>query len=66
MDGHDPDALRTTLKAVPIHTEKPTTVICHTIKGKGIGFVENNMQWHHKSRVTDQEIQSLLGGLGDD
>lgn len=66
VDGHDPAALRSTLSAMPLQPDKPSTVICHTIKGKGIGFVENDMRWHHKSKVTDEEIQALISGLGDD
>ena len=42
---------------------KPTALICHTVKGKGVGFIENNMEWHHKNRVTDEEGQSLMTAL---
>ncbi len=63
VDGHDVDALRSVLSSVPLHPEKPGTIICHTVKGKGIGFVENNLEWHHKNRVTDEEIASLQAAL---
>lgn len=61
--GHDVPALRETLAQVPFNDEKPSAVICHTIKGKGIGVMENNPQWHHKSGLTDEEIALLYREL---
>jgi transketolase len=63
VDGHSVDDLRATLAKTPFEPDRPSVVICHTIKGKGVGFVENNLQWHHQSRVTDEEVQSLLAAL---
>jgi transketolase len=63
VDGHDVEVLRSTLSGLPLDSQRPTAVICHTIKGKGIKFVENNLKWHHKSKVTDEEVQSLLAAL---
>jgi transketolase len=63
VDGHNVDQLRGALSRVPIEANKPSAVICHTVKGKGVGFAENNMEWHHKNRVSDEEIQSLLTAL---
>ncbi len=66
INGHDVDDLRRTFAALPFHPEKPSAVICHTIKGKGIPFAENDPTWHHKSRLPAAEIKALydcLGGL---
>lgn len=63
VDGHDVDELRAVLSGLPFDGNKPNAIICHTVKGKGVHFVENNMEWHHKNRVTDDEIQSLLSAL---
>ena len=63
VDGHSVDELRTVLLNLPLEPDKPSAVICHTVKGKGIKFAENNLEWHHKSRITDEEIQSLLVAL---
>ena len=60
---HDIAALRAAFSNVPLETAKPTAIICHTVKGKGVGFVENNMDWHHKNRVTPEEIEALLSAL---
>jgi transketolase len=63
VDGHNPDQIRAALKRVPFDANKPSAIICHTIKGKGISFVENNLNWHHKNKVTDDEVKSLLAEL---
>lgn len=63
VDGHDVMALRSALARLPFDREKPSAVICHTVKGKGIAFVENNSQWHHKSSVTGEEAQALMSAL---
>jgi transketolase len=63
VDGHDVNALRSVLSSLPLEPDKPSVIICHTVKGKGIGFIENNLNWHHKSSITDKEIQSLRAAL---
>ncbi len=60
VDGHDVQALRSAFSSVPLEKDKPTAIICHTLKGKGIGFAENNMKWHHKSGINDEEIRQLF------
>ncbi len=62
VDGHDVPALRVAL-ATPFVEGKPSALICHTIKGKGAKFAENNMKWHHKNKVTDQEVDALLAAI---
>ena len=37
---------------------KPTILICHTIKGKGVKFMENNPSWHYKSKINNEELKS--------
>jgi transketolase len=63
VDGHNVDELRNTLSTLPIDEERPSAIVCHTVKGKGVSIIENNMEWHHKSRVSDEEIQILLAEL---
>ncbi len=66
VNGHNVDELRSVFSRLPLDSNKPTAVICHTVKGKGIECVENNLNWHHKSGVTNDEIQSLLAALEAD
>jgi len=63
IDGHDIEALRSAFKALPFEPGKPNALICHTIKGKGASFAENNLKWHHKNKITDDEIDGLLKEL---
>lgn len=63
VDGHDVDQLHSVLSSLPVEQSRPSAVICHTIKGKGVDFMEGNMEWHHKSRVTDEELEALFRAL---
>jgi len=48
-NGHDPDELDSTFDKLELQmVGSPTVVICHTIKGKGVSFVEGHGPWHHK------------------
>ena len=48
VDGHDETAIMAAI-AVAKKAGQPTAVICHTIKGKGISFMENNNVWHYRA-----------------
>lgn len=43
--------------------QKPKVIICHTIKGKGIPMCENNLDWHHKNKVSEEEAKALYDAL---
>jgi len=47
VDGHNLQKLTDTLTSLPFVSGKPSLVIAHTIKGKGISFMENQVKWHH-------------------
>ena len=64
VDGHNVDALRGVF-AKPLSDTKPTAVICHTVKGKGIPFAENEPTWHHKSRLPAEQIAEMYAALED-
>jgi transketolase len=63
VDGHDTKGLKDVLSRVPLASKKPSAIICHTIKGKGISFAEKNLEWHHKNKITDEEIAAMLREL---
>jgi transketolase len=48
VDGHDHEALHRALAAVPFVVGKPSCLIAHTTKGKGVGFMENTVLWHYR------------------
>lgn len=47
VDGHDYDSLVKTFNSLPFEKGKPNLIIAHTVKGKGISYMENNVKWHH-------------------
>lgn len=47
-DGHDLRALSLLLNRVPDGTGKPVAVVAHTVKGKGVSFMEDNNDWHYR------------------
>ena len=63
VDGHDVSALEQVLASLPFDNDRPNAIICHTIKGKGIHFAENNLEWHHKSSISDEDLTSLYHAL---
>ncbi|KHK00288.1 Transketolase, N-terminal section [Desulfovibrio sp. TomC] len=60
VDGHDIQALQEAFLALPLTPGKPSVVICHTVKGCGLPCMEHNLKWHHKSNVTEEEVQRLV------
>lgn len=63
VDGHDVEALRKVFTRLPAASDKPTAVICHTVKGKGISFAENDANWHHKSKIGKDVVAKLHAAL---
>ena len=47
VDGHDLNALIKTFDSVPFTKGKPGLIIAHTVKGKGVSYMENQVKWHH-------------------
>ena len=62
-DGHDVAALRKVL-ANPLSGDRPGAVICHTVKGKGIPMAEHDAAWHHKNKLTPDEVAAITEALG--
>lgn len=48
-DGHDHDGLKQCLANSAVEPDKPTCVITHTIKGRGVSFMENSVLWHYRT-----------------
>lgn len=57
VDGHDHLGLREALTTRA--SDRPTCVIANTIKGKGVSFMEDRVEWHHKIPTADQVAQAL-------
>ena len=59
IDGHDLEAIIDALEQAKAHTGGPSVVICETIKGKGVSFMENNPDFHGKAPSPEQLKQAL-------
>lgn len=62
VNGHDHAALGATLSAVPLAPGKPSVVIAHTTKGKGVSFMENKVLWHYRT-ARGAELEAALREL---
>ena len=62
VDGNDVGALAALFDQLPFEPGKPNLVIAHTIKGKGVSFMEDAAKWHHKV-TNDQEYILALQEL---
>jgi transketolase len=65
LNGHDVGALRATLGRIPLVPGKPSAIICHTVKGKGLPVAESNANWHHKNKLTDDELDAIRVAVGE-
>jgi transketolase len=63
VDGHDIAALHDVFGSLPTQSDRPSAVICHTVKGKGLSFAENDPTWHHKSRISKESIAEMYAAL---
>ena len=61
VDGHDFEALLDALE--PSTTGRPVAVIADTVKGKGVSFMEDRVEWHHKV-PTEEQVRAALEELG--
>jgi transketolase len=59
VDGHDHDQLDQALSCTPWKIGKPSVLIAHTTKGKGVSFMENKVEWHYRSPNKEQLAQAL-------
>jgi len=70
VDGHDINALIKIFDGLPFEKDKPSLVIAHTTKGKGVSFMENQVKWHHGVPDANQfetainEFDAALAAIG--
>ena len=64
IDGHDFSEIDETFRDLPFLAGRPSCVIAHTIKGKGVSFMENRLLWHYRS-PNEEELRLALAELAD-
>ncbi len=63
IDGHEMGEVVGALEALPFHPDRPSALIAHTVKGKGVSFAENTYLWH-SNNVNDEILARALAELG--
>lgn len=63
IDGHDLDQVFQALTEAAAYTEGPSAIIAHTVKGKGLKFMEEDFTWHGRA-VPKNRLQEALEELG--
>ncbi|MCH7884421.1 MAG: transketolase [Planctomycetes bacterium] len=59
LDGHDHNQIAGALAAIPFEMDRPSLILAHTIKGKGVSFMEDELAWHYKS-PDDAQLAAAL------
>lgn len=59
LDGHDMRAIEETLTQTPFEPGRPSCVIAHTIKGKGVSYMENKLLWHYRAPMGEDLTKAL-------
>lgn len=59
IDGHDLDAIDAAIIAAKATEGKPTVIVCETVKGKGVSFMENVVDWHGVAPNAEQAKRAL-------
>ncbi len=62
VDGNGVSDLMTLLEQLPFESGKPSLILAHTTKGKGVSFIENQVNWHHHV-PTDEEYAIAMNEL---
>ena len=64
VDGHKHQQLQSGLSALTLESGCPSVIICHTVKGKGVSFMENTVLWHYRV-PRGEEFAAALQELED-
>jgi len=59
VDGHDIAAIQKAFAEAAAMKEQPTVIIAHTVKGKGVSFMENNPKFHGTAPTVEEEKRAL-------
>jgi transketolase len=64
IDGHDMHEILTTFRRAGATVGRPSVIIAHTVKGKGVNYMENMPAWHGSVRLTRSQAEEALLSLG--
>jgi transketolase len=58
INGHDMGALVDVLTRVPDGSGKPVAIVAHTVKGKGVSFMEDDNNWHYRVPTEEEVVEA--------
>jgi transketolase len=64
IDGHRLDQIGKALDQAEARRGGPTFIVAHTVKGQGVSFMENNVEWHGKAPRPAEAIAAIREILG--
>ncbi|OGR98591.1 MAG: transketolase [Elusimicrobia bacterium RBG_16_66_12] len=59
IDGHDVDHIVRSLQDIPFQPGRPSCIVAHTVKGKGVSFMEGKLLWHYRAPDADELARAL-------
>jgi len=66
INGHDIAGILAAFDTAKAEKNLPTVIIAHTVKGKGVGYMEDQALWHGSVKLTDEQIRTALTALNTD
>lgn len=63
IDGHSMPEIVRALESVPFEKGRPSAIVAHTVKGKGVSFMENDLEWHYRP-PNDADLARALAEIG--
>ena len=60
IDGHDFDQMDAAFTQVASIRDRPSVVIAHTVKGRGVSFMEDDNNWHYRTPNEDELRRALV------
>src|SRR5260370_9401979 len=59
LDGHDLRAIEEAVTQLPYEVGRPSCIVAHTVKGKGVSFMENKLLWHYRAPLGEDMTKAL-------
>jgi transketolase len=63
IDGHDIGAIEEVFRRLPFEPGRPSCIVAHTVKGKGVSFMEDKLLWHYRAPLGEL-LDDALAELG--
>ena len=59
IDGHDFEAIKAALDTTRAENQRPSVIVAHTVKGKGVSFMEDDNNWHYRTPNAEELAAAL-------